>query len=384
LAAVADLRYYAIPEVERRIQELQEESKKIAEQIPEDQKLLSETVGPEQIMEVVSRWTGIPVTRLSQGQVERLLHLAEQLHKRVVGQDEAVDAVADAVLRSRAGLSRENQPYASFLFLGPTGVGKTELCKALAAELFDDEKYIVRIDMSEYMEQHSVARLVGAPPGYVGHDEGGQLTETIRRRPYSVVLFDEVEKAHPQVLNILLQVLDDGRLTDGKGRTVDFSNTVIILTSNIGSDLMQQAPSLDGNVRDMVMEHVKRHFRPEFLNRLDDILMFHPLTMDNIHKIVMVQMKTLEKRLSEKHDIDIVLEPEAVQYIGDVSYDPLYGARPLRRFLERKIVTHLSRMLLGGQATDHSVIRVGTTKTMQGETDLAFHVEPKTEEMRVD
>jgi ATP-dependent Clp protease ATP-binding subunit ClpB len=391
LALVADLRYYAIPEVEKRIREIQDESKRLSEEIPDEQKMLSETVGVEQIMEIVSRWTGIPVTRLSQSQAEKLLHLGENLHSRVIGQDEAVESVAESVLRSRAGLSRENQPYGSFLFLGPTGVGKTELAKALASELFDDDKHIVRIDMSEYMEQHSVARLIGAPPGYIGHEEGGQLTEAVRRRPYNVILMDEVEKAHPQVLNILLQVLDDGRLTDGRGRTVDFSNTVVIMTSNVGSELLHDAGTTENEtisqaVRDGVMNQVRHHFRPEFLNRLDDILIFHPLSKKNLQEIVRVQTALVQKRLMDQRDVTVLLDGKATAYIAQVAYDPRYGARPLRRFLERKVVTQLSRMLIGGQLKEHSVVRITTNGAKNGEhEDLAFIVEARAaEDMTID
>lgn len=368
LALVADLRYYAVPEVEKRIQEI--ESSAAQNNIPDEDKMLSETVGVEQITEVVARWTGIPVTKLHQSQVDKLLNLTQNLHKRVVGQDDAVVAVAEAVLRSRAGLSRENQPYGSFLFLGPTGVGKTELAKALAFELFDDDKHVVRIDMSEYMEQHSVSRLIGAPPGYVGYEEGGQLTEAVRRQPYNVILLDEIEKAHSKVLNVLLQVLDDGRLTDGQGRTVDFSNTVIIMTSNVGSDILQAsaAAAVDNEVHNVsmmakpqVMQQVQAHFRPEFLNRLDDILIFNPLTRKNLAQIVRVQLATVQKRLMEQRNVELVVGEEALDYIGRVSYDPLYGARPLRRYLEHKIVTPLSRMLLSGALKEHSVVQVGVS-----------------------
>lgn len=385
LALVADLKYYAIPEVENRIHELQEESQRISDQIPEEDKLLSETVTSDNITEVVSRWTGIPTTRLNQSQIDKLLHLAENLHKRVVGQDEAVNAVSEAVLRSRAGLSRENQPYGSFLFLGSTGVGKTELAKALAAELFDDEKHMVRIDMSEYMEQHSVSRLIGAPPGYVGYDDQGQLSDKIRQSPYSVILFDEIEKAHPQVLNILLQVLDDGRLTDGKGRTVDFSNTVIVMTSNVGSEFLQEAISPDGSiseeVRNQVMGVLKRQFRPEFLNRLDDIVLFHPLSEKDLKKIVKVQLSAVKARLQSSRGIELVVDEKALDFIGAVAYDPLYGARPLRRYLERKIVTQISKMIIGGKVADNSRIAIGVENE-----ELAYHVTPKLHEntMHVD
>ena len=361
ITQVADLKYYAIPEIENRIKQIQEETKQMAAQIPDEEKLLSETVGVEQITEVVARWTGIPVTRLNQSQTDKLLRLSDNLHRRVVGQEEAVDAVADAILRSRAGLSRTNQPYGSFLFLGSTGVGKTELAKALAAELFDDDKHIIRIDMSEYMEQHSVSRLIGSPPGYVGHEEGGYLTEAIRRRPYNVVLFDEVEKAHPQVLNILLQVLDDGRLTDGKGRTVDFSNTVIIMTSNIGSEFLLEGVQ-DGKVteqaRAMVNAALRSHFRPEFLNRLDDIVTFHPLSSDNIKSIVRIQLQQVQKRLVDQRDIHLSFDDTAVELISQVAYDPVFGARPLRRYLEKKLVTQLSKLLISGQVQDHSNVTV--------------------------
>jgi ATP-dependent Clp protease ATP-binding subunit ClpB len=332
---------------------------------------------------VVSRWTGIPVSRLGQNEKQRLLGLGERLHKRVIAQDEAVEAVAQAVLRSRAGMGREHQPTGSFLFLGPTGVGKTELAKALAAELFDDEKQMVRIDMSEYMEQHSVARLIGSPPGYVGHDEGGQLTEAVRRRPYAVVLFDEVEKAHHQVLNVLLQVLDDGRLTDGQGRTVDFSNTVIILTSNIGAEHLVKALSgagkedrkIDDGTRSLVMNAVRKHFRPEFLNRLDDIVIFHPLGLSHLAHIVHLQLSNLTKRLAER-DINLELSNAAVNFVLEQAYDPTYGARPLRRYLEKEVGTQISRMLIGGQLEDHMLVKVDIDKK-NGEPVLACVAERK-------
>lgn len=366
-ALAADLRFYALPEVEKKIKQLREDKKQTTND------LVSDVVGQEQIAEVVARWTGIPVTKLSQTEKERLLSLSKELHSRVVGQDEAVDAVADAVLRSRAGMSRENQPSGSFLFLGPTGVGKTELAKALAYELFDDEKHIVRIDMSEYSEQHSVARLIGAPPGYVGFDEGGQLTEAVRRRPYSVILFDEVEKAHPQIFNVLLQVLDDGRLTDGKGRTVDFSNVVIIMTSNLGSEYLLSEDMTEGNIdegtRKKVMNVVKKHFRPEFLNRLDDVVIFSPLVQSQLKEIVTIQMKNLLKRLEEK-EIKVDLSDSAAQFILNQSYDPAYGARPLRRYLEKHLVTELSKLIIAGKLREKTKVDI----TSQG-NQLKFNIE---------
>jgi ATP-dependent Clp protease ATP-binding subunit ClpB len=361
LAKAADLRYYAVPELQKQIEKLEEEKAK-----QKESKMLSEVVGPEQIAEVVSRWTGIPVTKLSQTERERILKLGEALKERVVGQDEAVDAVAQAVLRSRAGLAREHQPTGSFLFLGPTGVGKTELSKALARELFDDEKKcFVRIDMSEYMEQHAVARLIGAPPGYVGHEEGGQLTEAVRRRPYSVVLFDEVEKAHPQVWNVLLQVLDDGRLTDGQGRTVDFSNVVIIMTSNLGSEYIIQATQsgngqINQETKDKVMAVVKKHFRPEFLNRLDDIIIFSPLGKQQLYGIVRLQAKDLLRRL-ENQDIKMDISDSALDLIVRAGWDPIYGARPMKRYLEKNIVTELSRMVVSGQLHEHCTVHISAS-----------------------
>jgi ATP-dependent Clp protease ATP-binding subunit ClpB len=359
LADVARLKYTELPEKQAILEELT----KVEEQ---DASLVNERVGPEQIAEVVSRWTGIPVTKLSQTEKERLLELGKELHKRVIGQDEAVEAVAEAVLRSRAGLGKENQPVGSFLFLGPTGVGKTELAKALAHMLFDHEKHMVRIDMSEYMEQHSVARLIGAPPGYVGHDEGGQLTEAVRRKPYSVILFDEVEKAHPNVFNVLLQVLDDGRLTDSKGRTVNFSNTVVIMTSNLGSQFMVAENMRDGRLaedtKQKVMAKVKAHFRPEFLNRLDDIVMFTPLTKSNLYPIAKLQLGRITTRLEER-DIDLILEDSGADFAITQAWDPVYGARPLKRYLEKNIGTELSRKIISGQLEDHSIVKISSDGT---------------------
>eukprot|EP00898_Chlorokybus_atmophyticus_P006352 jgi/Chlat1/6718/Chrsp50S06425 len=354
LVLLADLKYGALPELQKRLEQLERENEERME--TDEDRLITENVGPDQIAEVVARWTGIPVRKLAQTDRDRVLHLAEELHKRVVGQDQAVDAVADAVLRSRAGLARPNQPTGSFMFLGPTGVGKTELAKALAAQLFDNEKHMVRIDMSEYMEQHSVARLIGAPPGYVGYDEGGQLTESVRRRPYSVILFDEVEKAHQHVWNVLLQVLDDGRLTDGQGRTVDFSNTVIIMTSNLGAEFLLQGidpktGELTPGTNERVMSVVRQNFRPEFLNRLDDIVVFKPLAVSELRKIVRLQLEQVSERLADRQ-ITLLMTDRAIDVALREAYDPVYGARPLRRYLEKYLVTHISRLIISGELSD--------------------------------
>ena len=316
--------------------------------------LLRDKVTDEEIARIVARWTGIPVAKLVEGEREKLLRLDETLHERVIGQEEAVEAVASAILRSRAGIADPNRPIGSFLFLGPTGVGKTELAKTLARSLFDDEKNMVRIDMSEYMEKYSVSRLIGAPPGYVGYDEGGQLTEAVRRKPYCVILFDEVEKAHPDVFNVLLQVLDDGRITDGQGRTVDFKNTVIVLTSNLGSAAILEGIEKDGEISQTAKAEVERllktSFRPEFLNRLDEIVFFKPLTKTEIGKIVRLLSAELVKRLQEKQ-LTLTLSEKAVEFIIEKGYDPIYGARPLKRYMQHTLETMLAKSILSGNYT---------------------------------
>ncbi|HXJ21956.1 MAG TPA: AAA family ATPase, partial [Polyangia bacterium] len=341
LNRAAELRFGRIPELDKAMlakgAELKEAQKHGS--------FLREEVTEEDVAAVVSKWTGIPVDKMLEGEQARLLHLEERLHARVIGQNEAVEAVANAVRRARAGLQDPNRPIGSFIFLGPTGVGKTELARALAEFLFDDETHMVRIDMSEYMEKHAVSRLIGAPPGYVGYDQGGQLTEAVRRRPYSVVLFDEIEKAHPDVFNTLLQLLDDGRLTDGQGRTVDFRNTVIIMTSNVGSQYLQDWTDL--SAKDRVMEELRRSFRPEFLNRIDDIVMFHPLGRNEIDSIVDLQLARIRKLLAERN-LNLELTPEARTFLADQGYDPAYGARPLKRAMVRYVQDPLARKVLSG------------------------------------
>jgi ATP-dependent Clp protease ATP-binding subunit ClpB len=371
----AELQYGKLPELEKRLAAAEALSDR-----NKDHKLVKEEVGEEEIAAVVSRWTGVPVTKLLEGEKEKLLHLSDELHKRVIGQDEAVDAVAEAVIRARSGLKDPKRPIGSFIFLGPTGVGKTELARALAEFLFDDEKAMVRIDMSEYQEKHTVSRLVGAPPGYVGYEEGGQLTEAVRRRPYCVVLFDEIEKAHHDVFNILLQVLDDGRLTDGQGRTVDFKNTIVIMTSNIGSQrILQYKGAQIGEVYDRmkaaVMDEMRKHFRPEFLNRVDEIIVFHSLTEDDMAKIVEIQLGQLRARLSERK-VGIMLTEAAKRHIVSVGYDPAYGARPLKRTIQKEIETPLARMMLKGDVRDGQTVTVdfdakneSLTFTAAGETN---------------
>ncbi|MEN9767020.1 MAG: ATP-dependent chaperone ClpB, partial [Cyanobacteriota bacterium] len=316
-----------------------------------DKSLLREEVTEDDIAEVIAKWTGIPVAKLVQSEMQKLLQLENELHTRVIGQSQAVTAVADAIQRSRAGLSDPNRPIASFLFLGPTGVGKTELCKALASQLFDSDEAMVRIDMSEYMEKHAVSRLIGAPPGYVGYEEGGQLTEAVRRRPYAVILFDEVEKAHPDVFNVMLQILDDGRVTDGQGRTVDFTNTVLILTSNIGSQSILDLAGDPGRHSEMearVQEALRGHFRPEFLNRLDETIIFHSLKQEELRQIVELQVQRLAKRLEDKK-LGLQLNADALDWLAGVGYDPVYGARPLKRAIQRELETPIAKGILGGQ-----------------------------------
>ena len=357
LEKAAELQYGRLPQLQKQLEAEEEKVK------DEDMSLVHESVTDEEIGRIVSRWTGIPVAKLNESERSKTLHLADELHKRVIGQDEGVELVTEAIIRSKAGIKDPTKPIGSFLFLGPTGVGKTELAKALAESLFDDENNMVRIDMSEYMEKYSVSRLIGAPPGYVGYDEGGQLTEAVRRKPYSVVLFDEIEKAHPDVFNVLLQVLDDGRITDSRGRTVDFKNTILIMTSNIGSSYLLDGIDEQGNISEAsqqaVMEELRAHFRPEFLNRLDETIMFKPLTKDNIYDIIDLLIADVNKRLDDK-EIQIALTDAAKSYIVDAGYDPTYGARPLKRYLQKNVETLAAKLMLQGDvgAQDTIVIDV--------------------------
>ncbi|WP_426172759.1 ATP-dependent chaperone ClpB [Massilia sp. TWR1-2-2] len=361
-ARMSELQYGKLPDLEAQLKQAEAATITADAAAGGKPKLLRTQVGAEEIAEVVSRSTGIPVSRMLQGEREKLLHIEEKLHERVVGQDEAIQAVSDAIRRSRAGLADPNRPYGSFMFLGPTGVGKTELCKALASFLFDTEESMIRIDMSEFMEKHSVARLIGAPPGYVGYDEGGYLTEAVRRRPYSVILLDEVEKAHQDVFNVLLQVLDDGRMTDGQGRTVDFKNTVIVMTSNLGSHKIQAMESNDpGVVKLAVMAEVRGHFRPEFVNRIDEIVVFHSLDEKNIGAIAKIQLKHLETRLAAM-EMTLEMSDEALQKIAEAGYDPVYGARPLKRAIQQQIENPLSRLILEGRYGPKDTIPIGVDR----------------------
>ena len=368
LGKLAELQRGKLPSLEK---ELAAEEQKLVQKNSGGKRLLKEEVDEDDIAEVVARWTGVPVSRLLEGEVQKLAHLEEHLHKRVIGQDEAVIAVSDAVIRARSGLKDPNRPIGSFIFLGPTGVGKTELARALAEFLFDSEAAMIRIDMSEYMEKHTVSRLVGAPPGYVGFDEGGQLTEAVRRRPYSVILFDEIEKAHADVFNVLLQLLDDGRLTDGHGRTVDFRNTVVIMTSNIASQIILGFKGQDyEKMKSQALEVLRQSFRPEFLNRVDEVVVFHPLTRDELRQIVDVQLVRLRQRLEERK-IELELTDKARDYLAENGYDPSYGARPLKRLIQRELETALGRKLLSGEIRDNSRVKVDA-----GARGLEFSSQP--------
>jgi ATP-dependent Clp protease ATP-binding subunit ClpB len=353
LNKVAELRHGKLPQLEAELKRLETKGGTT------ETTLFKEEVSDEEIAEVVAKWSGVPVTRLVEGEKEKLLRLEEVLHRRVVGQHEAVTLVTEAILRARSGIKDPRRPVGSFLFLGPTGVGKTELAKTLAETLFDTEAALVRIDMSEYMEKHSVARLIGAPPGYVGYDEGGQLTEAVRRKPYAVILFDEIEKAHPDVFNVLLQVLDDGRITDAQGRTVDFKNTVIIMTSNLGSRHLLEGVTGDTipeSVRESVMMELRRSFRPEFLNRIDETILFKPLTLEEITVIVDLLLADLNKRLADRR-VTVTLDKTAKEWAAEKGYDPVFGARPLKRFLQRNIETKLARALIGGQVAEGAEVK---------------------------
>lgn len=356
LEKAAELQYGVLPQMQKQLEAEEEKLKS------RDLSLVRESVSEEEIARIISRWTGIPVAKLTESERNKTLHLDEELHRRVIGQDDGVTRVTEAIIRSKAGIKDPSKPIGSFLFLGPTGVGKTELAKALAGCLFDDEANMVRLDMSEYMEKYSVSRLIGAPPGYVGYDEGGQLTEAVRRKPYSVVLFDEVEKAHPDVFNVLLQVLDDGRITDSQGRTVDFKNTIIIMTSNLGSADLLEGIADDGSIekkaQERVMEEVRGHFRPEFLNRLDEIIMFTPLTRDDIGSIIKLMMQELNARLADR-EISVALTPEAEHFVAEHGYDPVYGARPLKRFLQKYVETLSAKLILSDAVSANDVIEIG-------------------------
>jgi ATP-dependent Clp protease ATP-binding subunit ClpB len=362
-AKASELQYGRLPDVEAKLK--QAEARLSAD--PQGGRMLKEEVDEEDIADIVSRWTGIPVSRLMEGEIQKLLKMEERLHDRVVGQDEAISAVANAIRRARAGLQDPNRPLGSFIFLGPTGVGKTELARALAEFLFDDEHAMIRIDMSEYQEKHTVSRMIGAPPGYVGYEEAGQLTEAVRRRPYSVVLFDEIEKAHPEVLNVLLQLLDDGRLTDGKGRTVDFKNVVVIMTSNLGSHLIaEHSGDLTEGIRRQVTEALRQHFRPEFLNRVDEVIFFHALGLEHMKAIVDIQIRGLLKRLEERK-IHVELTEAAKNFLVSEGYDPMYGARPLKRTIQRRVLDPLALRVLEGEFREGDRITVDV-----GDNELIF------------
>jgi ATP-dependent Clp protease ATP-binding subunit ClpB len=366
LNRAAELKYGKLNDLERRLQS--EEEHLAGKQ--KNNMLLNEEVSEAEIAKVVSRWTGVPVSRLLEGEREKLIRLEEILHERVIGQDEAVSAVADAVLRARSGIKDPNRPVGSFFFLGPTGVGKTELARTLAEALFDDERNMIRLDMSEYMEKHTVSRLVGAPPGYVGYEEGGQLTEAVRRKPYSVVLFDEIEKAHSDVFNAMLQILEDGRLTDGKGRTVDFRNAIVIMTSNIGSQEILAFHEKGGDydqMKEAVLALLRHHFRPEFLNRVDETIVFRALEREQVSKIAALLMKKLSQRLAQTADLTLKWDDAVVAYLAERGYDPAFGARPLKRVIQQEVETPLSRQIIAGKISDKDVVTIA-----RGETGIEF------------
>jgi ATP-dependent Clp protease ATP-binding subunit ClpB len=361
LGRAAELQYGKLPALEKQLKDEEQKIAKGAASGVGGARLVTEEVTEDEIGEIVSRWTGIPLTRLLEGERDKLLKLDETLHERVIGQNEAVDAVADAVIRARSGIKDPRRPIGSFIFLGPTGVGKTELAKTLAEALFDTDQNLVRIDMSEYMERHNVSRLIGAPPGYVGYEEGGQLTEAVRRRPYCVILFDEIEKAHGDVFNVLLQILDDGRVTDSQGRTVDFKNTVVIMTSNLGSERLVHGADAHAEIREadreFVMGELRRRFRPEFLNRVDEIVLFKPLAKSEIEKIVDLLLEDLRRRLADRR-ITIEMTPAARAHAADAGYDPVYGARPLKRWLQREVETRIGRELISGKISDGAAVKI--------------------------